>query len=50
MIERQATTFASQPGIKSWWKLRRQWHSEEFRTWFEALPEADSRTMYEEKS
>jgi hypothetical protein len=46
MIERQATSFASQPGIKSWWKLRRQWHSEEFRAWFEALPEADSRTMY----
>ena len=49
MIERQATSFAAQPGIQSWWKLRRQWHSEEFRTWFEALPEADSGTMYGDK-
>ena len=48
MIERQATSFAPQPGIKSWWTLRRQWHSAEFRSWFEALPEADSRTLYAE--
>lgn len=48
MIERQATSFASQPGIKSWWKLRRQWHSTQFQDWFEALPEADSGTMYGE--
>jgi hypothetical protein len=48
MIERQATTFAAQPGIKSWWKLPRQWHSTEFRAWFEALPEVDSRTLYGE--
>lgn len=46
MIERQAISFASQPGIKSWWKLRRQWHSAEFRTWFEALPAADGLTLY----
>lgn len=50
MIERQATSFASQPGIKSWWKLRRQWHSAEFCDWYEALPEAGSHTMYGEKS
>jgi hypothetical protein len=50
MIERQATSFASQPGIKSWWNLRRQWHSAEFRTWFEALPEAEGGTLYAEAS
>jgi len=50
MIERQATSFASQPGIKSWWKLRRQWHSAEFRNWYEGLPEADSGTIYAETS
>jgi hypothetical protein len=50
MIEKQATSFASQPGIKSWWKLRRQWHSIEFQNWFEGLPEADGRTMYGEGS
>jgi len=49
MIERQATSFASQPGIKSWWTLRRQWHSPEFRTWFEALPDEEGRSMYGEK-
>jgi hypothetical protein len=50
MIELQATSFVSQPGIKSWWKLRRQWHSEEFRNWFEGLPAADARAMYGEAS
>ena len=46
MIERQATSLAAQPGIKAWWTLRRQWHSEEFRRWYEALPEVDPTTMY----
>jgi len=50
MVERQATTFASQPGIRSWWKLRRQWHSAPFREWYETLPVVDSGTIYGEES
>jgi hypothetical protein len=48
MIERQAASFAAQPGIKSWWTLRRQWHSAEFQAWFDALPQLDGRSMYGE--
>lgn len=46
MIERQATSFAAQPGIKSWWTLRRQWHSPEFQKWFEGLPVEDGGAIY----
>ncbi|MGQ0659349.1 hypothetical protein [Sphingosinicella sp.] len=45
-IESQATSFAAQPGVKAWWTLRRHWHSDEFRRWFEGLPISDSATLY----
>ena len=38
-IEAQVTSFAAQPGIRAWWKIRRGWHSGAFQSWFEALPE-----------
>ncbi|MGQ0559339.1 MAG: hypothetical protein ACT4OE_07110 [Sphingosinicella sp.] len=46
MIEAQAIDFAAQPGIQAWWLLRRHWHSEEFRSWFEGLPVANAKTLY----
>lgn len=36
-IEAQVSSFASQPGIRAWWKIRRDWHSAAFQRWFEAL-------------
>lgn len=45
-IERQAISYAAQPGIKAWWTLRRHWHSDEFRRWFEALPASDAGPLY----
>lgn len=37
-IEAQVNSFASQPGIRAWWEIRRDWHSAAFQRWFEALP------------
>jgi len=39
--------FASQPGIRTYWALRRHWHSEEFQRWFEALPAMVARDLYD---
>jgi hypothetical protein len=46
-IEAQVNSFASQPGIQAWWELRRDWHSAPFRNWFEALPGAHTKGMYQ---
>jgi hypothetical protein len=45
-IEAQVSSFASQPGIKAWWELRRRWHSAAFRKWFEGLPGAYDQGLY----
>lgn len=45
-IEQQVISVGAQPGIKAWWTLRRHWHSEEFRRWFEALPGAETGSLY----
>ncbi len=39
----QISDFGSQPGIRAYWTIRRDWHSTEFRQWFEALPLGQSR-------
>jgi hypothetical protein len=36
-IEQQASFLAKQPGIKDFWRERRDWHSNEFQTWFTSL-------------
>jgi hypothetical protein len=40
-VEATVRHLASQPGIRSFWKLRRHWHSTEFQNWFESLPRSD---------
>jgi len=36
--ERNFTALAGQPGIKSYWALRRDWYAPEFQAWYEGLP------------
>jgi hypothetical protein len=48
-IEQQAISFSVQPGIKSFWRMRRHWHCQEFRNWFEMLPESEARPIYYER-
>lgn len=36
-VERHALSFGNQPGMAAAWKLRRDWHSPEFRAWFDGL-------------
>ncbi len=31
-----------QPGVKAYWALRRHWHTEEFRKWYELLPKSET--------
>lgn len=45
-IERQAMSLAAQPGIKSWWILRRHWHSDDFQRWFDDLEPAPRGLLY----
>jgi hypothetical protein len=45
-IEQQVISLAAQPGIRSWWKLRRNWHSPEFQDWFESLTPASAAALY----
>ena len=45
-IERQAMSLAAQPGIKSWWSLRRHWHSDDFQHWFDGLEPAPRGLLY----
>ena len=33
---------AMQPGVKAYWDLRRHWHAEEFRKWFQSLPQTET--------
>ena len=33
----QVSDFGSQPGIRTYWNIRKRWHSMEFRRWFESL-------------
>ena len=49
-IQAQVTSFASQPGIKAWWQLRRDWHSAPFRSWFEGLTGAHETALYRNAS
>ena len=45
-IEKQAISLAVQPGMKSFWAVRRHWHCPAFREWFEALPASEARPIY----
>lgn len=45
-IEKQAESLAAQPGIQSWWRLRRHWHSDDFRRWFEAVQPNEQGLLY----
>jgi hypothetical protein len=37
-VEATVRHLAFQPGIRSFWNVRRNWHSGEFQNWFESLP------------
>ena len=45
-IERQVMALISQPGVKSWWALRRHWHSDDFQLWFDQLEPASRGLLY----
>ena len=45
-IERQAMALTPQPGVKSWWALRRHWHSDDFQRWFDQLKPAPRGLLY----
>ena len=36
-VERQLRDIASQPGFRTFWKVRGHWHSDEFQKWFVSL-------------
>ena len=36
-VAQQAIDFASQPGVKHFWEIRRHWHSAEFQKWYASL-------------
>ncbi len=38
--------FASQPGMQSYWQMRRMNYSKAFRDWYEALPQARPVSLY----
>jgi hypothetical protein len=41
-VEETVRIFVSQPGIRSFWKVRGHSHSTEFQDWFESLPSSTS--------
>ena len=41
-LETEIKDFSVQPGVKEYWALRRHWHAEEFRSWFESLPRTEA--------
>jgi hypothetical protein len=45
-IEQQAITLAVQPGMQSFWVIRRHWHCAAFQEWFEGLPLEEARPLY----
>lgn len=45
-IEQQAIIAAVQPGIRTFWNIRRTWHCAAFQKWFEALPTAEAGPLY----
>lgn len=45
-IERQVMSLIAQPGIQSWWTLRRHWHSDDFQHWFDSLEAAPRGLLY----
>lgn len=45
-IEQQAISLAVQPGMQSFWSIRRHWHCTAFQEWFEALPAEEARPLY----
>lgn len=47
-VEVNARAFATQPGVKRFWKIRRHWHSPEFINWFESLPSEVQSQIYDQ--
>ena len=45
-VEQQLASIAGQPGIGSWWRLRRAWHSEDFQSLFESVTRWPSDALY----
>ena len=46
-IAQQVADLVTLPGIQAWWTLRRHWHSERFRDWFESLPKRAPAVIYD---
>ncbi|MBP6014155.1 MAG: hypothetical protein KBA31_18145 [Alphaproteobacteria bacterium] len=47
-VEVNIRAFATQPGVKRFWKIRRHWHSPEFARWFESLPSEVQSPIYDQ--
>ena len=48
-VAQQAIDFASQPGVKHFWEIRRHWHSAEFQKWYDLLPGDKAQGIYERR-
>ena len=49
-VEVNIRAFATQPGVKRFWKIRRHWHSPEFVRWFESLPSEVQSPIYDQEA
>lgn len=41
-LEADFKDLAMQPGVQAYWRMRRHWHTEAFRKWFESLPRSEA--------
>ncbi len=49
-VEKQLRDMTTAPGIRSWWELRRHWHSARFRSLVDSLIASDGgQLLYERK-
>lgn len=47
-IQEQAISLSVQPGMRSFWDVRRHWHCQAFQDWFETLPADEARPIYQQ--
>jgi hypothetical protein len=45
-IEQHARALAANPGIQTFWRLRRHWHCPAFQQWFDSLPTTERVPLY----
>ena len=45
-VEQHAIALAVKPGVQSFWQLRKHWHCEAFRRWYESLQTGEISPLY----